>query len=78
MYGHTGFASKKDYDRARYLRLKAERQARLPPEQIETLTSEERAYIAGLIDGEGSIFVTAVGPKRDRTVYPRRLYRDDP
>ena len=33
------------------------------------LTPETLAYIAGLIDGEGSIFVTSVGP-RGGTVYP--------
>ena len=64
MYGNTGYASKKEYDRARYLRLKAEREAQKPKDAIETLMPEERAYIAGLIDGEGSIYVAAVGPKR--------------
>jgi hypothetical protein len=44
--------------------------AQRPPDAIETLTSEERAYIAGLIDGEGSIYVAAVGPNRERSVYP--------
>ena len=62
--------TKKGYDRARYLRIKAEKTANLPPEPIELLTLEERAYIAGLVDGEGSIYVAAVGPNRDRTVYP--------
>lgn len=66
----TSRTAKQEYDRARYLRLKAERQARQPPDAITTLTEVERAYIAGLVDGEGSIFVAAVGPKRNRTVYP--------
>jgi aromatic ring-cleaving dioxygenase len=61
---------KAEYDRARYVRLRAERDAAAPPDPISTLTPEERACIAGLIDGEGSIYVTAVGPHRDKTVYP--------
>lgn len=63
-------AAKQAYDRARYTRLKAQRAAQREPDAIETLTPEERAYIAGLVDGEGSIYVAAVGPERDRTVYP--------
>jgi hypothetical protein len=70
MYGKTGYATKQEYDRARYLRLKKERLAQQQPDPIETLSPEERAYIAGLVDGEGSIYVAAVGPERDRTVYP--------
>lgn len=70
MYGNTGFASKKEYDRARYLRKKQEREATKPPDLILTLTNEERAYLAGLIDADGSIYIAAVGPKRDKTVYP--------
>jgi len=61
---------KKAYDRARYQQIKAQRLADRPPDPITLLTLEERAYIAGLIDGEGSIYVAAVGPNRDRTVYP--------
>ncbi len=38
-----------------------------PPDPILSLTPEERAYLAGLIDGEGCIYVAAIGPKRDRT-----------
>lgn len=63
-------AAKREYDRARYLRLRAEREARRPADAIATLTSEECAYIAGLVDGEGSIYVAAVGPERHRSVYP--------
>jgi hypothetical protein len=70
MFGKTGFATKAEYDRARYTRLKAARDATRPPDPIDTLSSEECAYLAGLIDGEGSIFVAAVGPHRSRTVYP--------
>lgn len=61
---------KQEYDRARYIRLKAEREAKKAPDPIATLPQDARAYIAGLIDGEGSIFVAAVGPQRDKTVYP--------
>lgn len=61
---------KREYDRARYRQLKAEREAKRPPDPITTLTVEERAYLAGLIDGEGSIYVAAVGPARMKTVYP--------
>jgi len=62
--------AKREYDRARYIRLKTEQEAQRPPDPIETLAPEEKAYIAGLIDGEGSIYVAAVGPKRNKTVYP--------
>ncbi len=54
--------------RAEYERAKARRLAEKGPDPISTLTPETLAYIAGLIDGEGSIFVT-VGPKGG-TVYP--------
>ena len=70
MYGKTGFATQADYDRDRYARLTAARDAARGPDPIETLSGEECAYLAGLIDGEGSIFVAAVGPQRSRTVYP--------
>jgi len=70
MYGNTGFESKRAYDRARYLKKKAEREAKRPPDPITLLSVEERAYIAGLVDGEGSIYIAAVGPRRERTVYP--------
>jgi len=62
--------AKTTYDRARYTRLKAAREAAKPPDPITTLSPEERAYLAGLVDGEGSIFVAAVGPRRHRSVYP--------
>lgn len=68
MYGNTGYETKTEYDRARYLRLKAEKQKDKPPDPIILLTELEKAYIAGLVDGEGSIHMT----KRDnrRTAYP--------
>lgn len=61
---------KQEYDRARYVRLKAVRETRKPKDPIATLTPEEAAYIAGLVDGDGCIYVAAVGPNRRRTVYP--------
>lgn len=62
-------STKQAYDRGRYRRLKAEREASREPDPITTLTPEERAYLAGLIDGEGSIYIAAVGPNRGRSVY---------
>ena len=58
------------YDADRYRRLRDERAKNQPPDPIATLSTEERAYIAGLVDGEGSIYVAAVGPNRHRTTYP--------
>lgn len=62
--------SKREYDRSRYLRHKAERTAERAPDAITTLTPDESAYIAGFVDGSASIFVAAVGPARRKTVYP--------
>lgn len=70
MYGKTGFASKQEYDRHRYIQQKAQRDSAKPPDVITTLSGVELAYIAGLVDADGSIYVAAVGPKRDKTVYP--------
>jgi hypothetical protein len=70
MYGKTGFATQKDYNRARYLTQKAEREKAKQPDPISLLSDVERAYIAGLVDADGSIYAAAVGPKRDKTVYP--------
>ena len=61
-------ASKKAYDRVRYLRRKAERIKNQPPDPITLLSDLELAYIAGLVDGEASIHITSRG--RRRTVYP--------
>jgi hypothetical protein len=70
MYGNTGFASKQEYDRARYKKLKASKET--SSEKIdkifEKLTTEDLAYIAGLIDGEGCI--TMLSCKRLDTCYP--------
>ena len=65
----TDLTGKQVYDRARYQRLKADRLSKKLPDPIELLIPEELAYIAGLIDGEGTIYVGYVGPKR-RSVYP--------
>ena len=50
--------------------MKAAKEASNPKDPIETLDSETLAYLAGIIDGEGSIYVAAVGPQRTRSVYP--------
>ncbi len=53
----------------RHAKLKRERDEARGPDPISTLTSEERAYISGLVDGDGCIYVAAVGPLK-KTVYP--------
>ena len=50
--------TKIEYDKVRYLRKKAERMANVPPDPIYSISKIDRAYIAGLIDGEGSIHMT--------------------
>lgn len=55
------------YDQARYRRLQEEKRARRAPDLIEGLSETDCAYLAGLIDGEGSIFVMK---HRDKTFYP--------
>jgi hypothetical protein len=70
MKGTKPLTPKQLYDRARYARRRAEQLKYRAADPIESLTPEERAYLAGLIDGEGSIFVSAVGPHRKKTVYP--------
>ena len=44
-------------DKARYRRLREAELAERPPDLITELSESEAAYIAGLIDGEGSIYV---------------------
>lgn len=56
------------YDRARYLRLKAERQAEKAPDPIALLDEPTVAYLAGLTDADGSVYVTHTN--RLRTYYP--------
>src|SRR5574340_772873 len=61
---------KRAYDRARYVRRRDAARALQAPDPITLLSDTEAAYLAGLIDGEGSLYVGAVGPKRNRTCYP--------
>lgn len=60
--------AKRVYDRARYLRLRAERDAGRPPDPITQLDVPTLAYLAGLTDADGSIYVTHTN--RLRTYYP--------
>jgi len=57
---------KESYDKKRYLYLKNERIKELPPDPIKFLTPVQRAYIAGIIDGEGSIYAR----NERKTIYP--------
>lgn len=66
----TTSASRLTYQRQYYIDRKAKREATRPPDKITLLSAEDRAYIAGIVDGEGTLFVGAVGPQRHRTVYP--------
>ena len=61
---------KQAYDRARYAEQRKRRLAEKAPDPIEAIGLEDRCYLAGLIDGEGSIYCGAIGPKRGRTCYP--------
>jgi len=58
--------NKKEYDKKRYQKIKAERLANAPPDPITFLKSTERAYIAGIIDGEGAIYAR----NERETIYP--------
>ncbi|HEX9625030.1 MAG TPA: hypothetical protein VF979_11690 [Streptosporangiaceae bacterium] len=49
---------KQRYDRARYLRIRAERDATRAPDPIALLDVPTLAYLAGLTDADGSIYVT--------------------
>jgi len=59
--------AKKVYDRERYTRLRDERRKKLPPHPITKLSETDKAYIAGLIDGEGAIYSAR---NREKTWYP--------
>jgi len=61
-------AAKRAYDRARYLRLRAERDAAKPADPIAAMDEPTVAYLAGLTDADGSIYVTHTN--RLRTHYP--------
>lgn len=61
-------ATKRTYDRERYLRLRAARDAAKPTDPVAGLEVAELAYLAGLTDADGSIYVTHTN--RLRTFYP--------
>lgn len=61
-------ATKRAYDRARYLRIRAEQDAARPADPIAGLGIAHLAYLAGLTDADGSIYVTHTN--RLRTYYP--------
>lgn len=50
--------SSKEYFRARYQRQKAEREKAKPRSVIDEMTEVEAAYVAGLLDGEGSFGIS--------------------
>lgn len=50
--------AKSIYDQARYLRIKAEKTLNKTKDILYSLSETEKAYIAGIIDGEGSIHMT--------------------
>lgn len=64
--------TKQAYDAARYARLRDARNADKAPDPITLLSTEDRCYLAGIIDGEGSIFVASLGSaaKRLGTFHP--------
>lgn len=71
MHGNQSLTPQQLYHQAWHRRRKAEQARHRPPDPIELLSAEDRAYLAGLVDGKGgSIYVGAVGPHRERTVYP--------
>lgn len=61
----TGDA-KLQYWRDRYQRIKKDLEANLPVDPLETLTDTEAAYLAGIVDGEGSI---TIGVSNGRKCY---------
>lgn len=68
MQHDEALSPKQRYDRERYQRLKAEREAKRAPDPIALLDEPVVAYIAGLTDADGSIYVTHTN--RLRTYYP--------
>ena len=62
--------AKQASDRERYRKLRAAQLAARPPDPISLIGDVDVAYIAGLVDGDGCIYVTAIGPERERSVYP--------
>lgn len=56
--------------RAYYYRVtRPQRQSQKPPDHLLKMTSEELAYMAGLIDGEGCLRIAHIGPRK-KTYYP--------
>lgn len=62
--------NKREYDQRRYQARKTAKMSAARLDPIWELTVEERAYLAGLIDGEGSIYCGAIGTHRNKTCYP--------
>lgn len=60
--------TKQEYDRGRYLRLRADLVAQRPADPILLLDTATLAYLAGLTDADGSIYVTHTN--RLATYYP--------
>jgi hypothetical protein len=60
--------AKRDYDRRRYLDLRAKRDAERPPDPITLLDIAALGYLAGLTDADGCIYVTHTN--RLATYYP--------
>lgn len=58
--------NKKEYDKKRYLLIKTEKTKFKSPDPIESLSETDKAYIAGIIDGEGSIYAR----NERKTIYP--------
>ena len=69
-YNQESRKAKSEYDRDRYQKIRADKLTKKLPDPITNLSNEDIAYIAGLIDGEGSIYIASVGPNRRKTVYP--------
>lgn len=59
-----------ELERERYRKKREAQLAARPADPVAQLSDIDAAYIAGIIDGDGCIYVTAVGPERSRTVYP--------
>lgn len=63
-------AAKRAYDNARYRRRRAEVRALRLLDPITLISGLDRAYLAGLIDGEGSFYCGGIGTHRNKTCYP--------
>ena len=58
--------NKTEYDKKRYQQIKKNRIKNAPADPIMSLTPTDRAYIAGIIDGEGTIYAR----NERKTIYP--------